>query len=347
MRLIALVLRQLVWLTLGLVALVGPLAKAADSGQVMVRAVLFHAPDCGECQEVFDFLLPALLEHYQGRIQIAAFDISHPAGAGLLRAASEARMVEQSTTLPVILAGGKAFAGLRSIALHLGDDFETLAALPEASQWPAVPGMAELAAEGLSNLQTRLESAPTDEGSGPQPSSSADNIANGLAVVVLLVMALALLHSLVRVRRPAKPATGNGALITAVVLAGLLVSAYTAYTSVAEAELTCGPIGNCAAVQNSEYAKLFGIPMGVLGLLGYTSILVTWLAARRLSPKGGSWRWLPWALALFGVLFSLRLTALEPFVIGHTCLWCLGSALSVTATLWLLSGETARVADET
>ena len=27
-----------------------------------VRGVLFHAPDCAECGEVFDFLLPALRE---------------------------------------------------------------------------------------------------------------------------------------------------------------------------------------------------------------------------------------------------------------------------------------------
>jgi uncharacterized membrane protein len=78
--------------------------------------------------------------------------------------------------------------------------------------------------------------------------------------------------------------------------------------------------------------------MGILGLIGYSMILVSWLMARRLSPQGGGWHWLPWAVALFGMLFSLRLTALGPFVIGATCLWCLGSAVSITAALWLLSG---------
>jgi uncharacterized membrane protein len=41
------------------------------------------------------------------------------------------------------------------------------------------------------------------------------------------------------------------------------------------------------------------------------------------------------------MLFSMRLTALGYFVIEATCLWCLGSALSITLVLWLLSGETA------
>ena len=119
---------------------------------------------------------------------------------------------------------------------------------------------------------------------------------------------------------------------------GLGISAYTAYTALAHVSLVCGPIGSCAEVQASEYSKLFGIPMGVLGLNGYLLILVSWLIARQLSPKGGGWNWLPWGVALFGVLFSLRLTALEPFVIGATCVWCLGSAVSITIAFWLLSG---------
>ena len=40
----------------------------------------------------------------------------------------------------------------------------------------------------------------------------------------------------------------------------------------------------------------------------------------------------------FGVLFSSYLTYLEPFVIGATCLWCLTSALILTAMLWLAAG---------
>jgi uncharacterized membrane protein len=80
--------------------------------------------------------------------------------------------------------------------------------------------------------------------------------------------------------------------------------------------------------------------MGVVGLVGYGAILVTWLVARRASPRGGGWHWLPWGITLAGVLFSIRLTALEPFVIGATCIWCLGSAIAITVLLWLLSGET-------
>jgi uncharacterized membrane protein len=40
-------------------------------------------------------------------------------------------------------------------------------------------------------------------------------------------------------------------------------------------------------------------------------------------------------MATFGLLFSIYLTLLEPFVIGATCAWCLTSAIILTALLWL------------
>jgi uncharacterized membrane protein len=342
MRLTSRPLYPLAWLILGLVALGTPQANASDPAPAVVRAVLFHGPDCGECEEVFDFLLPALLAQYREQLEIAAFDTSQAGGAGLLRAAMQRGLVKEPAVLPVVLTGSHSFSGLMAIAINLGDNFETLARLPEATRWPEIEGLDALLPEGLSDLRGRLALAPPDEPYAAQGQASppSERIANSLAVVVLVVMVVALLHSLIRVRRPWYPTGANGTLVAFVLLVGLSVSAYTAYTSLAGVAPMCGPIGSCAAVQNSEYAKLFGVPMGVLGLLGYSAILLSWPVARRLSPQGGAWRWVPWAIALFGVFFSIRLTALEPFVIGHTCLWCLGSALSITTALWLLSGET-------
>jgi uncharacterized membrane protein len=157
---------------------------------------------------------------------------------------------------------------------------------------------------------------------------------------VLFAMLIALAHSLVRVRRGGRRPDGHKWAIPLALCVGIGISGYTAYTSLADVAPVCGPIGSCEVVQQSEYAKILGIPLGVLGVVGYISILFTWLAARRYSPEGGGWRWLPWAIAAAGVLFSLRLTALEPFVIGATCLWCVGSAVTMTTVLWLLSGET-------
>jgi uncharacterized membrane protein len=91
-------------------------------------------------------------------------------------------------------------------------------------------------------------------------------------------------------------------------------------------------VGDCNTVQQSEYARLFGVlPIGVLGLLGFAAILAAW-GVRRWGPRPlSSWA----AIALlamtgFGTLFSIYLTFLEPFVIGATCMWCLSSAVIMT-----------------
>jgi uncharacterized membrane protein len=41
------------------------------------------------------------------------------------------------------------------------------------------------------------------------------------------------------------------------------------------------------------------------------------------------------AMTLFGVLFSIYLTYLEPFVIGAVCIWCVSSAIIMTLLMLL------------
>jgi uncharacterized membrane protein len=317
----------------------------ADSQAPSVRALLFYGPDCAECGELFRYFLPGLFELYGGRLEVAGVDVGQRTGEALYGAAAQGfHLPPRWPGAPVILVGDKAMVGLVAISRGLGDGFDRTAEDPKAADWPPLPGLAALLPTAVADLKARVarEGALPSPSPGPrQPAADRDRIANGLAILVLVGMALALVHSLVRVgRADGKPRQSPAPLLLAVMLIGLGISGYTAYTALADVAPMCGPIGSCASVQHSNYAKLFGIPMGVLGLLGYGAILASWLAARRLSRRGGGWRWLPWAIALFGVLFSMRLTALEAFVIGATCLWCLGSAVSITVTLWLLSAET-------
>ena len=111
-------------------------------------------------------------------------------------------------------------------------------------------------------------------------------------------------------------------------LIGLGVAGYMAYVETQQVQAVCGPVGDCNSVQQSEYARLFGlIPIGVVGVLGYLAILAAW-AIYRLSPgRIAQWAGLTlWLMTAGGVLFSIYLTFLEPFVIGATCAWCLSSA---------------------
>lgn len=101
-------------------------------------------------------------------------------------------------------------------------------------------------------------------------------------------------------------------------------------------ELKCGT-GGCDTVQTSRWAVLFGIPVALYGVAGYTAILAvtlvsvqpSWLARR------GPMLAIA-ALATGGVLFSGWLTYLELFVIHAICRWCVTSAVIMTA-IWVVA----------
>jgi uncharacterized membrane protein len=171
-----------------------------------------------------------------------------------------------------------------------------------------------------------------------------DPVANSLAVVILVGMIISILVVLVLLIRsiliedtpPASFRITNW-VIPLIILIGLAVAGYLTYIEISEKQAICGPVGHCNEVQNSTYAKLFGIlPIGVLGLIGNVSLLAVW-GVHRFGPQ--ALRMLSalslWGMSLFGVAFSIYLTFLEPFVIGATCMWCLSSALVMTAILWV------------
>jgi uncharacterized membrane protein len=136
-------------------------------------------------------------------------------------------------------------------------------------------------------------------------------------------------------------------LFPALSIIGMAVAGYLAYVETANVSAACGPVGDCNTVQQSEYARLFGVlPIGVLGVMGYVFILASWLISR--SGKDPNAHYANLALLGFttvGTLFSVYLTFLEPFVIGATCAWCLSSAIIMTALFWisLEPGRTALI----
>ena len=130
------------------------------------------------------------------------------------------------------------------------------------------------------------------------------------------------------------------------VIAGIGVSSYLLWGyTVPGAELSCGGSHGCETVKNSPYASVVGIPIPIIGLASYLTLLFLLLVQEIpfVSERG----WSPYvALAIFafsliGVLFSAYLTYLELFVIFAICRWCVASAI-ILATLLLLSAFNLR-----
>jgi uncharacterized membrane protein len=175
-----------------------------------------------------------------------------------------------------------------------------------------------------------------------------DPLANSIAVVVLIGMLGSLGALAYRfINPPEEPAAGRSNdnppsdwrrwAIPLLCLLGLGVAGYLSFVELSHTQAVCGPVGNCNTVQTSKYATLWGVlPVGVFGIAGYLSIALAFLVQVTSSAPIKSYaRLAMWAMALLGVLFSIYLTFLEPFVIGATCAWCISSAILITLLLWV------------
>lgn len=117
-----------------------------------------------------------------------------------------------------------------------------------------------------------------------------------------------------------------GLRLAAIVLAlvGLGVAAYLTYIHYEGIKPVCGLGGDCEKVQTSEWSKLAGVPVALLGLLGYVAIL----ASLFVRGEGGLMAGALLSIAGFG--FSAYLTYRELYSIDAICPWCVASAVIMT-----------------
>jgi uncharacterized membrane protein len=107
---------------------------------------------------------------------------------------------------------------------------------------------------------------------------------------------------------------------------GVGLAAYLTYVHYSGTAPICSTSGNpCSQVQKSEYSKLAGVPVALIGLIGYVLILGTLLV-----PQDERTRFATAALTLGGFGFSAYLTGREAFSLHKYCEWCLGSAVIMT-----------------
>ena len=119
--------------------------------------------------------------------------------------------------------------------------------------------------------------------------------------------------------------------IAVLALIGVGIATYLVYVHYAGIKPFCvAGGGGCEKVQTSDYAKLAGIPVAVLGLAGYLAILASLFVPGDLGRLAGA------AIALSGFGFSAYLTYREIFTIKAICHWCVASAVLMT----LLAGLT-------
>jgi uncharacterized membrane protein len=119
-----------------------------------------------------------------------------------------------------------------------------------------------------------------------------------------------------------------GAIITALI--GLAVSAYLAEAKLANKDVLCFEgMGDCNIVNTSAYSMWRGIPVAVLGVIGYVVILALIFIMNRQKDQSSIIILAFFGVTTFGTLYSLYLTYVELFIIHAVCPWCLTSAIAM------------------
>lgn len=129
---------------------------------------------------------------------------------------------------------------------------------------------------------------------------------------------------------PTRQAFGN-MIIPVLSTLGTGVSSYLLWVKISGSSALCTGFGGCDVVNASPYAVVAGVPVSLIGLIGYLAILG--LSLWRV--WGGTWALslLIFGMALVGFLYSVYLTYLELYVIRAVCPWCVVSALIMTGIL--------------
>lgn len=116
---------------------------------------------------------------------------------------------------------------------------------------------------------------------------------------------------------------------------GIALAGYLTYVHYAHVKVLCtsshnGGESECGAVQKSVYSELVGVPVALLGLLGYIAILGTLLMRQTENTRMATL-----LIALGGFGFSAYLTAREVFTLEKICEWCVTSAIMMTILMVL------------
>jgi len=113
--------------------------------------------------------------------------------------------------------------------------------------------------------------------------------------------------------------------MTALAVVGIGVAIYLTYIHYAGIKPVCTAGTSCLKVQSSVWSKLAGVPVALMGLIGYVGIFVSLVLPDREQTRQATL-----VLTLIGFGFSGYLTYRELYSIHAICEWCVSSAVILT-----------------
>lgn len=113
---------------------------------------------------------------------------------------------------------------------------------------------------------------------------------------------------------------------------GMILTGYLTVSAwIGTAAAFCTEGAGCDTVLNSRWSTLLGMPTSFWGFLTYGLLgAVAWNR-----DAANQWRW-AWVISLFGLFYSVYLTAISFFELKAACPYCLGS-LGLMATIFIVT----------
>ncbi len=122
----------------------------------------------------------------------------------------------------------------------------------------------------------------------------------------------------------------------ALTIIGLLVSIYMTIYKLTNNESMCIGSSGCSEVNASRYSEINGIPVAVLGVVGYAAILALLFLEQRSGFIQENGSMIFFGISLIGFLFTLYLIYIEIALIKAYCPFCLASQ-AVMIVIFIIS----------
>jgi vitamin-K-epoxide reductase (warfarin-sensitive) len=125
-------------------------------------------------------------------------------------------------------------------------------------------------------------------------------------------------------------------VIAVLALAGIVVSSISLahhYSASKTSFCDFGESFNCDIVNKSEYSTILGVPVSLIGIVGYAAVLMLATLYRSRSDSATIIFW----GALAGLGFALYLTYIEAYVLTVWCILCLSSMFLILSIAVLSS----------
>jgi uncharacterized membrane protein len=116
----------------------------------------------------------------------------------------------------------------------------------------------------------------------------------------------------------------------ALVILGLAVSIYMTIYKVTSNNAMCLGSGDCSTVNASRYSEVNGIPVAIIGAIGYLAILATHYFENRNNFFKQNSALMIFGMALTGFIFTVWLIYVEVALLKALCPFCVTSQVAMT-----------------